>query len=151
MIKFKQFERMQELRFVTSITITATYGGINRAFKVSLMAPPLVIPTPTKKTGSFALGTNLEWGSRGSSSSLIQYGDLVMGFCEFRNKNAITTSNYTILKISGVSMPTSTVAVKIDFLEDYNVFADIPCRMKLTTTGEIQTIINNDDFQGNGY
>jgi hypothetical protein len=23
--------------------------------------------------------------------------------------------------------------------------------MKLTTTGEIQTIINNDDFQGNGY
>jgi hypothetical protein len=45
---------------ITSITITATYGGINRAFKVSLMAPPVTIPTPIKRTGSFGLTSGVE-------------------------------------------------------------------------------------------
>jgi hypothetical protein len=47
---------LKSLAIVTSITITATYAGISRAFKVSLMAKPLVIPTVTKKTGTFAIG-----------------------------------------------------------------------------------------------
>jgi hypothetical protein len=79
-----------------------------------------------------------------------------MGYCEFRNINQIATNNRTILTISGVAFPTSDVNVKIDFLEDYAVFADIPCRIKLTTSGYIQTNISrpntyDNDLQGNSH
>jgi hypothetical protein len=40
-------------------------------------------------------------------------------------------------------MPTSAVLVKVDFLEDYGVFGTIPCRIQLTTGGNIQAVITD--------
>jgi hypothetical protein len=45
-------------------------------------------------------------------------------------------------------MPTSIVPVKIDFLQDYPDFGALPCKIQLTTDGNIQTVIKNNNLQG---
>jgi hypothetical protein len=111
------------------------------------MAPPVTIPAVATKTGSFSYAQTYvrDVPTRGSQGSLIQYGGLVMGFWEFQNTQTVST-NLTILNISGVTLPKSTVAVKIDFLQDYENFGTLPCKIILNTSGNIQTVINSNNL-----
>jgi hypothetical protein len=74
------------------------------------MAPPLVIPAPTRKTGSITFNStyakDIVKYTRNTNKSVLQYGDIVFGVVEFQAATSVTTQGtYNLFTINGVSKP----------------------------------------------
>jgi hypothetical protein len=140
---------------ITSITITATYGGISRAFKESLMAKPLVIPAaPVAKTGTITYNSTyakaIDYYDRNTNKYVIQYGKLVTGMVELQIASATITArgDYILFTISDVSLPAAATPGVCHQLEDYQVYGMIMPAIMVNTNGTVTFNVRGNIVNG---